>query len=119
MAVQFRWDGDPLALATALDGWEQNVLSALGELADYFAGTLEAYAKANAPWTDRTSNARQGLRGEAEKLATAVVIYLIHTEDYGVFLELGTKYMTPRAIIGPTMESHYAEIMAAVEALVR
>jgi hypothetical protein len=70
-------------------------------------------AKQNAPWTDRTGNARAGLFGtaEADFARKVVVLYLSHgaTLNYGVFLELahGGKY----AIIMRTMQSHYNELM--------
>lgn len=57
-------------------------------IADYFAALMEAEAKANATWTDRTGNARQGLLAFAQPLAEDVVaLYLTTQMTYGVFLE--------------------------------
>lgn len=64
--------------------------------------------KANASWTDRTSNARQGLFGEAE----GTTITLGGTEDYQGFLEKGTSKMAPYPIIMPTAETTAAEYFA-------
>jgi hypothetical protein len=81
-----------------------------------FAQKIASYAKANAPWTDRTTNARQGLTGIAIPAATGVVIYLFHTMYYGIFLELahGGAY----AIILKSMEAHYGPLMGAIRALI-
>lgn len=118
------WDVSPTVLVKGLDDYATRIRKALGALADFFAARLEAYAKQNAPWTDRSGNARQGLRAFAIKTAVRVIIYLVHSESYGKYLELGTtnedksERMAPRPIIVPTLEAHYAEIMAAVRRLV-
>jgi len=61
----------------------------------------EAWAKENAPWTDRTGIARKTIFGIANKETGRVVGYIGIGVDYGVFLELCNdgKYR----IIRPTM----------------
>jgi hypothetical protein len=61
-----------------------------------WAGNLETDAKALAPWRDRTSHARQGIQGTAERgTGTMIaVIYLSHSVRYGVFLESSNKAYT-------------------------
>lgn len=106
--------------------YAQRVRFAVGQLAQYFAAVLEKDAKENAPWTDRTANARQALRGytsenpaagyPTEQLARDVVaIYLSHGMDYGVFLEL--KNQGQYAVIIPTLETHYGEIQRRLKEL--
>jgi hypothetical protein len=52
---------------------------------------IEAYARAAAPWTDRTGNARAGIQGGAEmKGRKTFVLYLRHSMEYGIDLERGT-----------------------------
>lgn len=53
------------------------------------AKQMEAWAKANAPWEDRTGDAREGLRGEyvAESGPNVSAALIAHTVEYGVFLE--------------------------------
>lgn len=66
------------------------------------AKDFESYAKANRPWTDRTSRARQGLTGYIEDAGPMRTdICIAHTVDYGIFLEYahGKKY----AILEPTV----------------
>ena len=53
------------------------------------APEIEDWMKANAPWTDRTGNARQTLHTEIEELVNQMVIlWLAHGVYYGIFLEL-------------------------------
>jgi diacylglycerol kinase len=69
------------------------------------------YARANAPWTDRTGNARNGLFATHEPepmVRHSLIIY--HTMPYGVWLEV--RWSGRYAIIGPTM-FHIAPLLAA------
>ena len=110
------WQTRPIVLAGNVEAYGKNVIQALHLLADHFAAVLEAAAKANAPWTDRTAAARQGLTGLAVKAATGVTLYLFHTVFYGIFLEL--KNAGRYAVIMRTMESNHAAIMGAARKLV-
>lgn len=91
--------------------WADRQRAAVVSLAQNWAGQLEARAKRNAPWTDRTGNARNGLFGSTEVTGlrrNEVKIRLAHTMDYGVFLELARdgKY----AILKPTVDAAVPEI---------
>jgi hypothetical protein len=107
------WTRPPSELAKAVEQYGEKVLVAVAAVAQYVATEMQNDAKQNAPWTDRTGNARAGLFGtaEADFARKVVVLYLSHgaTLNYGVFLELahGGKY----AIIMRTMQSHYNELM--------
>lgn len=116
--LTFTWTTPPSVIVSALTSYEQRIQQALGLLADTFAAKMEAQAKGQAPWSDRTGAARQGLRGMAEKAATRIVIYLIHSVSYGVYLERGTSKMAPRPVIMPVLEANYGAVMAAARALV-
>lgn len=71
------------------------------EVLDTAAEALE-YAKTNAPWSDRTGDARDGLDTEVEWEGNDIAWYLYHTVEYGPWLELiqNGRY----AIIMPTLE---------------
>ena len=112
----FKWTVPPSVISTGLDNYGRRVLAAAFELGVYFAATIEAYAKQNAVWTDRTGNARQGLTAKAFKVGTAVVIYLFHTMSYGKWLEIA--HAGRFAIILRTLEFHYPLIMDALRKLV-
>ncbi len=119
VTMRLDWTAPPSAtLVPNLDAYRRRLIEGIHLLGDTFAQKMAAAAKAGAPWNDQTGAARQGLTGLATKAAAGVVIYLMHTVQYGVFLELGTRYMAPRPIILPTLEAHYGEIMAALRALV-
>lgn len=66
------------------------------------APKVERYMRQNAPWTDRTTNARNGLKATATKDDRYIhVIDLMHTMPYGIWLEVlqNGKF----AIIQPTV----------------
>lgn len=118
VAVRFDWQSPPTVIVGNLNTYRSRVLAGLTALASLFAARMEAYAKANAPWADRTGAARQGLTGIATTAAAGVVITLFGAAAHTIFLELGTSRMSPRPIIVPTMDAHVAAIAAALRALV-
>lgn len=83
-----------------MQAWEQRLRASLKALGDQYGSQMEAHAKPNAPWTDRTGHARGGLFGEAKEFADKLRTRISHTEEYGVYLELcnSGKY----AILEPT-----------------
>lgn len=108
------WD-NPLPINVAkfdekLDGYIQAGMK-------YQAPKVQTYSRENAPWTDRTANARNGLfakdfkeeRGAGERgagghfLRSGAVygIVLYHTMPYGIFLEV--RWSGRYAIIRPTI----------------
>lgn len=78
-----------------------------------WAGTMERYAKFNAPWTDRTGHARQSLHGGVDIRGDQQVLYLSHGVEYGIWLELahGGNY----AIVRPTVDAHLSRIRRTVK----
>lgn len=102
----------PGKMALEIDNAREGILGKLFLIGQYFAARIEAYGKEIAPWTDRTTNARQGLRAFADWVGQQVVIYFVHSVFYGVFLELKGF-----AVIGPSLEAFYGEIAAALRKL--
>lgn len=74
------------------------------------APRVENYMKNNAPWTDRTSNARNGLAARAYSDGSDVGIILYHQVPYGIWLEV--KYGGRDAIIQPTIDAMGPEVMS-------
>jgi hypothetical protein len=69
---------------------------------DRYEAIAETEMRTNAPWTDRTANARNGLMATHD--ATPMVkheLTLYHTMPYGFWLEV--RWSGKYAIIGPTM----------------
>lgn len=102
-----RWNVPPeRAFAELSEDYVAAIRAAIGALANRYAPEIETWLMANAPWTDRTSNARQTLWSQAfDLIGEGVLIVLSHGMDYGIFLELahGGTY----AVIGPALH-HFA-----------
>lgn len=119
--VGIRWVVPPETLAAAIEKYGDRVITAVTAVAGRVAAEMANSAKSNAPWTDRTANARTGIFGTAERDTTAqvVTLFLSHSPviDYGIWLELanGGNY----AIIMRTIESHLPGLRNDLEALFR
>lgn len=90
----------------------QKVENYLGEQAE----ELEKFMKKNAPWNDRTGNARRGLVAKVEKPKNKYYrIGLKHSVKYGVYLE---NYMEKRfAILEPTVRLKGPEVVKGMKNL--
>lgn len=92
---------------------DEKIERALYGVCKYWDGKVETHMKHNAPWTDRTTNARNGLAARAAKLGRGVfAIILSHAVDYGIYLEAGTEHMRARPIINPTINLYAPRVMA-------
>lgn len=104
MATDFSFSFDKSQFGSTKE-MERKLLRAVYGVTTYWDGRCEAYMKKNAPWKDRTTNARNGLFARAAKLSkTTFAIILGHSVTYGIYLELGTRHMDAKPIIVPTME---------------
>lgn len=109
MKVDVVWYSDTLTPGIAefivlADQVVEQILEALAE-------RVQDYARSNAPWDDRTGDARSGLTAEVVNEGLGVSnIVLYHTVDYGIWLEV--RWSGRYAIIVPTME-HYGPIIMA------
>lgn len=96
----FRLDLGRMAARTAeLDPKVRDAVSvAWAETADF----ATAYAKTNAPWTDRTGNARAGLHTDVSHSRNQWQMIVAHLVSYGIWLEVANsgRYQ----IILPTMQ---------------
>lgn len=75
----------------------------------YWAPRAEAYMKNNAPWTDQTGNARNGLAARAFRDGDNAGIVLYHQVPYGIWLEV--KHDGEYAIIVPTIQTVGPQVM--------
>jgi hypothetical protein len=100
----------------AIEDYEQKVLQAVQEVANYIQPVMESYAKQEAPWQDRTSNARQSLHSWVDPVAKDIVdIWLSHGVDYGVYLE--QRWQGRWAIVYPTLEAHFEIILQMLQGI--
>ena len=86
-------------------------------LCEVAAAKMEEYAKDEAIWIDRTSNARQKLIGQAYYVTMdQVQIALSHQMDYGIWLELahGRDY----AILETAIEENIDELLNSIKRLI-
>lgn len=75
------------------------------------AEDMETFAKQSAPWTDRTTDARQGLSGEPFAENGIVGASIVHTVPYGIWLE--NRFERRYAIVGPT-QAVFAPLAARI-----
>lgn len=98
------------SLAVALNGAPEEVVKQGEELMLEVAARSLEYAKANAPWTDRTGDARRGLNVAVENDSDSLIMSLYHTVDYGLWLEVIENGQF--AIIMPTLQGYALEQLA-------
>ncbi|WP_352419831.1 hypothetical protein [Proteiniborus sp.] len=96
---------------------ENKVRSAIGLYADTAAKKMEGEAKGNAPWTDRTSNARNSIRGDFGWKGKHAVISLSGNMNYSVYLELAHEKRF--AILVPTIQKNAPEVIKGYQRLVK
>lgn len=102
----FRWTTNTLGPRMA--GFTVGANFAVGSVVDEIAEDMEEYAQENAPWEDRTGDAREGLHTTVIHHGFRHEIVLSHTVDYGIWLEI--RWGGELAIILPTIE-HYGPIL--------
>lgn len=105
MASSFQWDTSKFESPVVM---ERKLQRALFGVVKYWDGPVERHMKHHAPWTDRTTNARNGLFATAQKSDKGIdestfAIVLAHTVDYGIYLE-DPNSKSARPIIMPTIE---------------
>lgn len=81
------------------------------------APQMEASARARAPWHDISGMARKGLKGGVVMRGDKVIIYIAHSVDYGVYLELcnDKKY----EILDPTVDRFKGQVKSAYTKIMR
>lgn len=83
------WDAgnSPADLARRVEQWGVHLARALFVAAQKLAGRIALWMKTNAPWTNRTGNARARLSAWVVRLSAGVAIVLAHGVSYGAALE--------------------------------
>lgn len=116
------------SLTPGLKEFGPKLNKAVGAIMKKNAPKVQNYARANAPWTDRTGNARQGLfanySADREGFLGSQfggngkgthVIDVYHSVNYGIWLEI--RWAGKYAIINPTVEHEGARIMGDLSKL--
>lgn len=96
---------------------KSKIRAAIGAYAQTAAKKMEYEAKRDAPWTDRTSNARNSIQGNFDWDNNKAKIVLSGNMDYSVYLELAheEKY----AILFPTIQKNAPEVLRGYQKLVK
>jgi hypothetical protein len=108
------WERSVDDLAASIDAYAASIERAVLAAAAVLAARAEEDAKNNAPWTDRTGDAREGLHAFVADAQGIVSIYLAHGPDIGYDIYLETLRGGQHAIIAPTLEALLPEVWDAV-----
>lgn len=113
MANGITWDDRELV--ANLRSFDTRVHRAIAATMKFHATRAQAYARQAAPWTDRTSNARNGLFAKAESSGNSHRIIVGHSVSYGIWLEV--RWSGRYAIIRPTIDREGPLVMDTVSKL--
>ncbi|NBI08277.1 hypothetical protein [Senegalia massiliensis] len=91
--------------------------AAIGLYADTEAKRMEGKAKIDAPWTDRTNNARSSIRGNFGWQGSQAKIILSGNMDYFPYLELAMEKRY--AILSPTLQNNAPKVLKGYQKLVK
>jgi hypothetical protein len=113
----FKWDVAPTDVFPQMaQKYTQAIFQSGRRVAYEQAEDMENYAKANAPWTDRTGDARERLHATVEETGPIGTIVLAHGVEYGVWLEIanGGRY----SIIPQTVDVFGPRVMRSLQNMI-
>ena len=107
-----KWNFSPARLFEWLgDVRRRQIESGVKRVADRYSVEIEQWMKQNAPWQDRTGQARATLKAEViDVTGRAAIILLTHGTDYGG-LYLETMQAGRFAIISPALDYFAPRLM--------
>lgn len=125
MSSGFVWVTSPsFAFRGLMDSYEEYVIQVVFEMLRQRAPEITAWMKANAPWTDRTGNARRSLIAEAMAAVGQKVLALElrygprgGEVEYAKYLEY--SHAGRYSIIAPAIDYWAPVILADVQAALR
>lgn len=82
------------------------------EVLVHFSDEMESYAQDNAPWDDRTGEARDGLQTTVEDNGDEFELILYNESEHGIWLEIAMQQRFQ--IIMPTIEHFEPLILEAL-----
>ena len=111
-------DMDIGAVCAKINKFDERLKAGLLLITQQVAKRMEDWAKMNAPWTDRTGNARKGLKatGKWEDYIN-LVVRMSHTVDYGYMLEL--MHNKNYAVLAPAIDKYRDEFLSEWEQIIK
>ena len=113
--MSFKFDANNLIKGLA--DREIKTRAALGLYADTVSKKMEAHAKSNKPWTDRTGRAKQSLNSSWKWMGDVARVELSHGVDYGIYLEFCNEKRY--AIIKPTIDKISPEAIRGLNKILK
>lgn len=113
----FKWDVAPnQTLPQMTEAYTRAIFQSGRRIAYEQAEEMEQYAKANAPWTDRTGDARERLHATVEETGPIGTIVLSHGVSYGLWLEIsnGGRF----SVIAPTIDVFGPRVMRSLQNMI-
>lgn len=116
--MSFEWQVTPeQAFTSMFDAYAAQIHQIVYMVCLRRAPEIENWMKQNAPWTDRTGNARQTLHTQVIPAVTEITILLSHSVDYSIYLE--TKNAGVWGILAPAMDHFLPIIMQDIQDALR
>lgn len=108
---------DPSASLKKMVEIKQRSMFAAEQVAKSAATRMEGEAKRNAPWTDRTGNARQTIRGVSGWAGKKLRCGVTGNMEYSPYLEF--THEGQNKVLWPTVQNNEQKIMDAYRKVVR
>jgi hypothetical protein len=110
VANEVTWDASELT--ARIKQIDRTAQVAIGAAMEFHASRGLAWARQNAPWTDRTTNARNSLFARTLNSGKKFQIIFGHGVPYGIWLEV--RFAGRYQIIRPTVQHEAPEVMVTV-----
>lgn len=107
---------DMTPLLTGTQKLNQQLDRGVAGVMEYWDSRMESHMKVSATWTDRTGNARSGLRAVAGHAPLrSHWIDVFHSVPYGIWLEV--RFAGRYSIVIPTLITHGPRVMKTLNKL--
>lgn len=114
MGPDIRMDVTPLL--KGLPAFDAKLDRGVAGVFEFYDSKIETYMKTNAKWTDRTGNARNGLRAKAgHDPFKSHWVDVYHSVAYGIWLEV--RYAGRYAIVIPALTRYGPQMMGTLSKL--
>lgn len=116
-SFDFKWESLPtVTISPKAKNLEPKILGATAAIFKREELIATADMKKNAPWTDRSGNARNGLTAISRVDGKTFTLTLFHRVPYGIYLE--TRWQGKYRIIVPTLGREQQRITMLLQKLI-